>query len=98
MLIVNDRGTDVVNTDNAFVFSVARTPDGTDVLLAYGPGVNTVLASLGDRPQRALLAIAKAHKEGWKLLDLADLLGPPPNIAIPRPGLVVPGNGEGRPG
>jgi hypothetical protein len=94
MLILNDTGTDAVNADVAFAFSIGNTPDGTDVLVAYGPGVNTILAAVGDRPKRAVEAIAKAHKEGWKLLDLLDLLGARPNIAVAKQGLIVPGNGQ----
>ena len=96
MLILSDMGTDAVNADNAFAFCTGNIPDGTDVLIAYGPGVQTILAAVGDRPKRALAAIVKARKEGWKLLDLADLLGPRPNLAVAKQGLVVPGNG-GRP-
>ncbi len=97
MLILSDVGTDVVNVDAAFAFSVGNLPDGTDVLIAYGPGVQTIIAAVGDRPRRALAAIVEAGKHPRHVLDLSDLLGPRPNLAVAKPGLVVPGNGQGRP-
>jgi len=98
MLIISDMGTDAVNSEAAFVFSLGANPkDGTTVLLAYGPGVNTILAAVGDRPERALEFIIKGHKEHWKLCDLRDLLGKRPDITVPQPKIVLPGNGEGRP-
>jgi len=97
MLIVSDQGTDVVNSEVAFVFSMAAAQDGTAVLVAYGPGVNTVLAAVGDRPQRALETIVKAQKEGWKIVDLRGVLGERPDITVAKAKIVLPGNGEGRP-
>lgn len=94
MLIISDTGTDVVNSDAAFVFSLAKASDQTDVLLAYGPGVQTVLAAMGDRPAKALEAIVKGIKERRHILDLNDLLGARPNLAVARPALVVPNGGK----
>ena len=96
MLIVNDMGTDIINLEQAFSCSIGMTQEGMEILLAYGPaGVNCPLAAMGDRPVRALEAIVKAHKEGWKILDLHDLLGERPKLAVAQQRLVVPGNGQG---
>lgn len=97
MLIVGDQGTDAINSEVSFSFSLGAMPDGTDVLVAYGPGVQTIIAAVGDRPRRALELILKAAKEGWKIVDLRDLLGERPDIAVAKARIVLPGNGEGRP-
>jgi hypothetical protein len=89
MLIISDDHQAVVNSDNVFVFQLSVTNDGTDVLLAYGPGINTVLAGLGDRPLRALDAIVEA--KNVDVLDLSDLLGPRPNLAVAK--IALPPNG-----
>jgi hypothetical protein len=92
MLIIGDQGTDVCNADVTFSFSIGTIPDGTSVLVAYGLGAQIVLAAVGDRPNRALEAIVKARKENWKVLDLNDLLGTRPNLAIAK--AIVGKNGE----
>jgi hypothetical protein len=95
MLIVNDLGTDIVNLEEVFSCSIGTTADGMTVLIAYSAGgVNCPLAAVGDRPVRALELIVKAHKEGWKILDLHDLLGERPKLAVAKQALIVP-NGQG---
>lgn len=91
-MIISDIGTEVVNTDNLFSLCIGVTQEGMDVLLAFGPGVNVPLAGVGDRPHRALAAIVKKHKERALILDLNDLLGPRPNLAIAK--AIVGKNGE----
>jgi len=96
MLIISDVGAEVVNSEQTFSICVGVTQDGMDVLVAYGPGINVPIAGVGDRPQRALAAVVKAHREGWKVLDLQDVLGERPNLSVvKRPGIVLPGNGQG---
>jgi hypothetical protein len=95
MLIINDMGDNAVNSDMAFSLTLGPSKEGTECLVAYGPGVTVVLAAVGDRPQRAFDAIVKGHKENWKIVDLRSLLGARPDLTIPK--LVVPGNGDGRP-
>lgn len=93
MLIIGDQGTDVVNIENAFSFSIGAMPDGSmSVLVAYGLGAQVVLAAVGDRPNRALEYIVKARKEGWKVCDLNDLLGNRPNLTVAK--AIVSKNGE----
>ena len=95
MLIVNDLGQDVVNLEEVFSCSIGTTAEGMAVLIAYSAGgVSCPLAGAGDRPVRALEAIAKAHKEGWKILDLHDLLGERPALTVAKQALIVP-NGQG---
>ena len=99
MLIVNEDGSACVNTDQTFVIAMAvSNPTGEAMLVAQSGPVTVPLASGGDRPKRAAEAIIKAVKQGWKVLDLNDLLGAKPNLTIPTPGsIIMPGNGEGRP-
>jgi len=99
MLIVNEDGGGMVNTDQPFVIAMAaNNATGEPVLVAQSGGVTVPLASGGDRPLRAAEAIMRAHKERWHILDLNDLLGAKPNLTIPAPGTIIrPGNGEGRP-
>jgi hypothetical protein len=92
MLIIGEQGTDLCNDENVFTFSIGTLKDGTDCLIAYGLGANIVLASVGDRPNRALEHIVKAHRENWKVCDLNDLLGTRPNLAIAKS--IVDSNGE----
>lgn len=94
MLIVSDTGTDLVNLDNVFAIALGTVADGTTVLMAHGPGVQTVLAAVGDRPKRAAEAIYQAYKQNWKVVDLNDLLGARPNLAVAKPALVVPNGGR----
>ena len=95
MLIVNDLGTDVINLDQAFSFSIGMAHDGMEVLVAYGPGVNCPLAAVGDRPKRALESIVKGHKEGWKIVNLLELLGERPNLTVAKAAIIRP-NGQGQ--
>ena len=100
MLIVNEDGTAMVNTDQVFAIAYGvNNVNGETVLLAQSGVLTIPLASGGDRPKRAAEAIAKAHKERRLILDLNDLLGAKPDITIPAPGsIILPhGNGEGRP-
>lgn len=92
MLIIGDQGTDVVNVENTFSFSIGQTNDGTAVLVAYGLGAQLILAAVGDRPNKALEAIVKARKENWKVCDLNDLLGTRPNLTIAQ--AIVDTNGH----
>lgn len=92
MLIIGDQGTDVVNLENAFSLSIGVLQDGTSCLVAYGLGVNLVLAAVGDRPDRALDLIVKARKENWKVCDLNDLLGTRPNLTVAK--AILGTNGE----
>lgn len=92
MLIINDSGTDVCNLENVFSLSLGQMQDGTTALVAYGAGLNLMLAAVGDRPTRALEAVVNGIKQNWKLCDLNDLLGPRPNLAIAK--AIVGKNGE----
>lgn len=92
MLIVGDQGTDLCNYENVFTFSIGVLQDGTSCLIAYGLGANLVLAAVGDRPQRALEKIVEAHKQGWKVCDLHDLIGDRPNITVAK--AIISKNGE----
>jgi hypothetical protein len=82
MLILSDMGTDVVNSDATFSFNIGQAKDGTTALVAHGLNVQVILAAVGDRPPRALEAIVKGVKERRHFLDLGELLGPRPNLAI----------------
>lgn len=93
MLIISDDGREVVRLEGVTTLSVTTLPDGSSALLAYAPGVTTRVARVGDRPEKALAAIVKGSKEGWKVVDLPDLIGAPPDLEIPR--LVLPGANGG---
>ena len=97
MLIINDMGDNAVNSDMVFSFTLGPSKEGTECLVAYGPGLTVVLAAVGDRPQRAFDAIVKGHKENWKIVDLRSLLGARPDLSIPQARILRPGNGDGRP-
>jgi hypothetical protein len=92
MLIIGEQGTDLCNYENVFTFSIGTLKDGTPCLIAYGLGANIVVASVGDRPNRALEFIVEGRKQNWKVCDLNDLLGPRPNLAIAK--AIVNSNGE----
>jgi hypothetical protein len=92
MLVISDMGTDVCNTDNAFTLSIGQMQDGTSCLVAYTTGLNIVLAAVGDRPNRALIAIVEGIKQRRHVLDLVELLGPRPNLAVAS--AIVGKNGE----
>lgn len=100
MLIVNENGDAMVNTDQVFTIAMGTNQaNGETVLLAQGLGLQIPLASGGDRPRLAAEAIIRGHKERRLILDLNDLLGAKPDLTIPAPGsIILPhGNGEGRP-
>jgi hypothetical protein len=95
MLIVNEAGTAMVNTDQTFLIGMGVTSEGEAVLLAQAGSVSIPLATGGDRPQHAAEAIMKAHKERWLILDLNDLLGAKPDLVVPQAQIIRPGNGQG---
>jgi hypothetical protein len=92
MIVISDMGTDVVNTENVFSLSIGAMQDGTSCLVAYATGLNIVLAAVGDRPNRALVAIVEGVKQRRHVLDLVELLGPRPNLAVAS--AIVGSNGE----
>lgn len=96
MLIVGDQGDAAVNADEVFSFALGTmNQDGTAVLVAHAAaGMQIILAAVADRPRRALDAIVKAQKEGWKIVNLLDLLGPRPDLAVARTLDVVRANGQ----
>jgi hypothetical protein len=95
MLIVNEDGSAMVNTDQAFVIAIgANTATGEPVLLAQSGPVSVPLASGGDRPLKAAEAIMMAYKQRRLVLDLNDLLGAKPNLTIPAPGTIIRPNGQ----
>jgi hypothetical protein len=99
MLIVSDLGTEVVNTDQAFSFSIGQTPDGAYVLVAFGGGSwqTPIVVGSKERCERALGLITQGVKQRQHIVDLLGVLGQRPDIAVPQPKIVLPGNGEGRP-
>jgi len=93
VIIITDDGGDIVNFDSAFAVSRQQVPDGVAVV-AFGPGVNTVLTVGSDqRARQCLQSVAEAIKQNWKVLDLRDKLGQRPNLTVPRMQIVTPGNG-----
>jgi hypothetical protein len=85
MIVISDLGTDIVNTENVFSISIGQATDGSTGLVAYGSGVQLVLAVVGDRPKRALVAIVEGIQQRRLVLDLVELLGPRPNLTVPKP-------------
>jgi hypothetical protein len=97
MIVVNDTGDSLVNYDSAFAIGMNHDPNspGITLVIAFGPGVTTVLtAGSEQRARECLEAIRKGIKQNWKILDLRDELGQRPNLDIPAPKIVVPGNGQ----
>jgi len=99
MLIINDLGTEVVNADLVFAFSLTDTPDGGTVVLAQGVAQWRAIVAEGskDRCRKALNLITDGVKQRQHILDLVGVLGQRPDITVPQPKIVVPGNGDGRP-
>ena len=95
MLIVNEDGSAMVNTDQTFAIGMGVTPEGEAVLVAQAGPVSVPLASGGDRPKHAAEAIMKAYKERRLILDLNDLLGAKPDLVVPIGKIIRPGNGQG---
>jgi hypothetical protein len=89
MIIVNEDGDAMVNTDNTFAIGMGRSAQGEVALIAMSGGLTVALASGGDRPVRAAEAIINAHKHRFLFLDLNDLLGAKPDIVVPTPGTIV---------
>lgn len=90
---MNDTGDSLVNMDNAFAVAMQTAQDGTMVVVAFGPGVNTVLtAGSEERCRQALDAVRKAAKERWAVLDLRDILGQRPNLTVAR--IALPEDGR----
>jgi hypothetical protein len=94
MLIVNEEGSAMVNTDQTFAIGMGVTPAGEPVLIAQSGPVSIPLASGGDRPERAANAIMEAHKQRRLILDLNDLLGAKPDLVIPT-SKIIPAHGNG---
>jgi len=98
MLIVNDLGTEVLNSEAVFSYQVAQTPEGQWVVLLHGTGLKTfVVVGSKDRCEKALATIVKGAKERWHVVDLLGILGQRPDLTVAQPGIIMPGNGEGRP-
>ena len=102
MFVINDLGLEMLNADNAFSFMVAPTPDGAAALLAFGVMANqngpihmTLAVGSKERCEQAMAAISKGIKDRQHVVDLLGLLGQRPDISVPRPQIVLPGNGEG---
>jgi hypothetical protein len=96
MLIVNDIGNEVVNSELVFALTVVETPEGWIVLAQGVAQWRSVLAAGSkDRCQRALKLITDGVKQRQHIVDLVGVLGQRPEIAVPQPKIVLPGNGEG---
>lgn len=100
MLIVNDLGNEVVNSELVFAFSIIDTPEGANALLCQGVAQWRAAVCVGsrDRCERALAEIVKGVKERRHYLDLRDLLGQRPGLSVAQPRIIMPGNGQGMPG
>jgi hypothetical protein len=99
MLVVNDLGNEVINADLVFAFSMGTTADGQAALIAQGM-VNwqtALVVGSKERCERALKLITDGVKQRQHIVDLLGVLGQRPDIAVPQPKIVLPGNGEGRP-
>ena len=98
MLIINDLGNEVVNSDLCFAISAIESPDGW-IVLAQGVAQwrSVIAAGSKDRCVKALTLITDGVKQRQHILDLVGILGQRPDIAVPQPKIVLPGNGEGRP-
>jgi hypothetical protein len=98
MLIVNDLGNEVVNSDLVFAITVVETPEGW-IVLAQGVAQwrSVIVAGSKERCQRALKLITDGVKQRQHILDLVGILGQRADITVPQPKIVLPGNGEGRP-
>jgi hypothetical protein len=94
MYVVNEDGSAAVNLEQARVVGFGtNNSTGEAVLIAIlEPNWHVSLASGGDRPKRAAEEIMRAYRSGKRLLDLNDLLGDRPDIAMPS-GIILP-NGE----
>jgi hypothetical protein len=99
MLIVNDLGNEVINADLVFAFSIRQTSEGQYALLAQGVAQWKSALTVGakDRCERALGLITQGVKQRQHIVDLLGVLGQRPDITVAQGGLIVPGNGEGRP-
>lgn len=91
MFVVSDDGRDAVNLDNAFALSIATLPDGEEGLVAFGPGIQTVLAKGSEHHVAAALheIIEEiAIDPDRRVFDLREVsrVGPRPS----GPSLVVP--------
>jgi hypothetical protein len=100
MLIRNDVGTEVINVDQTFSLGIVAAQDGGSyVLVAFSAAQWQAGLTVGsmDRCRSALDAIQAGVKQRAHIVDLLGLLGQRPDIAVPQPKIVLPGNGEGRP-
>jgi hypothetical protein len=96
MFLISDVGDALVNLDRTFAL-VPSGPDqnGNSALLAWADGMNVILAAGSpERVSEAMKAIAEALRLRGSLhppvLDLANRLGPRPDLAVARAQLVVP--------
>ena len=98
MLIRSDMGTEVVNADQTFSLGIVMAENGAFVLAAFGGGSWQAALCVGskDRCQRALQAIQDGVKQRTHIVDLLGLLGQRPDIAVPQPKIMLPGNGQGQ--
>ena len=99
MLVINDMGNEVLNADLVFAWSMGSMADGQAALIAQGM-VNwqsAVVVGSKERCERALKLITDGVKQRQHIVDLVGVLGQRPEIAVPQPKIVLPGNGEGRP-
>lgn len=99
MYVLNDLGTEMVNLDLGFATSIVPTPDGQNVLVVQGVAKWQTFLTVGTkaRCEQALAAIRKGIKDRQHIVDLVGLLGQRPEIVVAQPGIILPGNGEGRP-
>jgi len=94
VVIITDVGDAIVNFEEAFCLSVQQAPDGQMIVVAFGPGVQTIMtAGSEERARQCLHAVVEAAKGNWKVLDLRDKLGQRPNLTVATPKIVLPGNG-----
>jgi hypothetical protein len=92
--IISDNGSEMVNSDQVFAFSLGQASPNpslppADVLVAQGGNWTApIVVGLKERCERALVEIRRGLEQHRKTLDLRDVEGvgqrPNPDIVIPR--------------
>jgi hypothetical protein len=91
VLIVTDDGTAIVNADSINALSIGTAPDGTQVLVAFCPSSQTIVAAgPAERLTDAMRHIIDAWRTNQKVVPLPEILGPRPAVEPARTGLIVP--------
>ena len=104
MIIVDDLGHELVNSDNVFTYQIRPAGDGSVSLVAFAPVIGpsgALVAELTrgskERCEKALDAVKRGLAKDAALVDLIGILGERPKVTVPPPKLIVPGNGDGHP-